>query len=166
MSKRLYFGLIRTSLLFHPQDTLVSRYRAKVVDSKLTLKLKHAKRTCDEACKVLTVDDDGSFEMSANSLEGIAKGRYVLTLIADYLYKCYIEGDSSYSGDLDARRELGALLESAKRLCCSSTPQLYLVKQLVRRYGFDCVRTMGGYQELEWILPPEARHQVTTWLPH
>ena len=42
----------------------------------------------------------------------------------------------------------------------SSTPQLYLLKQLVRRYGLDCVRTLVEYEELAWILPPEARQQV------
>ena len=113
--------------------------------------------------ETVAIDDDGFFGMNADSLESVAKGRYVLTLVADYLYKFFIEGGSSYSADLDAKRELMSLLESAKRLCIegpSSTPQLFLVKQLVRRYGFDCVRTLVGYRELEWIVPPEARQHV------
>ena len=147
----------------------MGRFQAKVADSKVTLKLKHAKKICDEALKAIAVDYNGSSEISANSLEGVAKGRYVLTLIADHIYKYFIKEDPSYAGDLGARREMMWLLESAKRLSIevpSSTPQLYLVKQLVRRYGFDCVRTLGGYQELEWILPPEARQQVRTRLPY
>ena len=138
---------------------MISRYQAKVSDSKLTVKLKHAKRICEEAN---SVNSDKSFEISPDTLEAVAKGRYVLNLVADYMFKCFIEGDSSYR-DLDARRELMSLLESARRFCVegsSSTPQLYLLKQLVRLYGFDCVRTLGGYQELEWVLPLEARHQV------
>ena len=141
---------------------MISRYQAKVSDSKLTVKLKHAKKICEEAFKALSVNSDKSFEMSADTLEAVAKGRYVLNLVADYVFKYFIEGDSSYR-DLDVRRELMSLLESARRLCVegsSSTPQLYLLKQLVRLYGFDCVRTLGGYQELEWVLPLEARHQV------
>ena len=141
---------------------MISRYQAKVSDSKLTVELKHAKRICEEAFKALSVNSDKSFEISANTLEAVAKGRYVLNLVADYMFKCFIEGDSSYR-DLDARRELMSLLESARRFCVegsSSTPQLYLLKQLVRLYGFDCVRTLGGYQELEWVLPLEARQQV------
>ena len=149
---------------FHfSQDILISRYQAKVADSKLTVKLKHTKKICDEAFKALTANDEGSFKINANSLEGVAKGRYVLALVADYLYKWFIEGDSSYK-DLDVKREVTALLESARRLCMegsSSTPQLYLLKQLVRRYGFDNVRTLGTYKELEWILPPEAQQQVS-----
>ena len=140
----------------------MSRYQAKVADSKLTVKLKHTKRICDETFEALTTSDEGSFEINANSLEGVAKGRYVLLLVADYLYKWFIEGDRSFN-DLDVKREVMALLESARQLCVegsSSTPQLYLLKQLVRRYGFDCVRTLGGYKELEWILPPDARQQV------
>lgn len=137
-----------------------------MADSKLTVQLKHAKKVCDEAFKALTANDEDSFEINANSLEGVAKGRYVLSLVADSLYKWFIEGDRSYTKDLDVQTEAGWLLGSARNLCMegsSTTPQLYLLKQLVRRYGFDCVRTMGGYKELEWIVPPEARQQVSKW---
>ena len=135
-----------------------------MADSKLTVKLKYAKKICDEAFRALTGNEEGSLEINANVLEGVAKGRYVLALVADFLYKWFIEGDSSYTKDLDVEREAGYLLVSARKLCMegsSTTSQLYLLKQLVRRYGFDCVRTMGGYKELEWILPPEARQQVS-----
>ena len=133
-----------------------------MVNSKLTVKLKHAKKTCEEALTALTASDEDSAEMSALSLDGVAKGRYVLSLVAEYLYKLFIEGDNSYK-DLEAKREVMFSLESARKLCMevsSSTPQLYLLKQLVRRYGLDCVRTLGEYEELAWILPPEARQQV------
>ena len=133
-----------------------------MADSKVTVKLKHAKKTCEEALTALRASDEDSAEMSALSLDGVAKGRYVLSLVVEYLYKLFIEGDSSYK-DLDAKREVILLLESARKLCMevsSSTPQLYLLKQLVWRYGLDCVRTLGEYKELAWILPPEARQQV------
>ena len=133
-----------------------------MADSKVTVKLKHAKKTCQEALTALKASDEDSAEMSALSLDGVAKGRYVLSLVVEYLYKLFIEGDSSYK-DLDAKREVMLLLESARKLCVevsSSTPQLYLIKQLVWRYGLDCVRTLGEYKELAWILPPEARQQV------
>ena len=133
-----------------------------MADSKVTVKLKHAKKTCQEALTALKASDEDSAEMSALSLDGVAKGRYVLSLVVEYLYKLFIEGDSSYK-DLDAKREVMLLLESARKLCMevsSSTPQLYLLKQLVWRYGLDCVRTLGEYEELAWILPPEARQQV------
>ena len=133
-----------------------------MVDSKLTVKLKHAKKTCEEAFKALTASDEDFAEMSADSLEGVAKGRYVISLVADYLYKWFIEGESDLK-DLDAKREVKSLLESARKLCMamsSSTPQLYLLKQLVRQHGLDSVRTLGEYEELEWILPQEARQQV------
>ena len=133
-----------------------------MADSKVTVKLKHAKKTCEDALTALRASDEDSAEMSALSLDGVAKGRYVLSLVVEYLYKLFIEGDSSYK-DLDAKREVMLLLESARKLCMevsSSTPQLYLLKQLVWRYGLDCVRTLGEYKELAWILPPEARQQV------
>ena len=141
---------------------MISRYQAEVSDSTLTVKFKHTEKICEEAFKALSLNSDKSFEMSADTLEAVAKGRYVLNLVADYMFKCFIERDSSCR-DLDARRELMSLLESARRFCVegsSATPQLYLLKQLVRLYGFDCVRSLGGYQELEWVLPLEARQQV------
>ena len=133
-----------------------------MADLKLTLKLKHAKKTCEEALTALRASEEESAEINALSLNGVAKGRYVLSLVVEYLYKLFIEGDSSYK-DLDAKRELMSLIESARKLCMevsSSTPQLYLLKQLVWRYGLECVRTVGEFEELAWILPPEARQQV------
>ncbi|XP_068731195.1 E3 ubiquitin-protein ligase rnf213-alpha-like [Montipora capricornis] len=147
------------------EDNLISRYQAKISDSKLTVKLKHAKKICDEviaAFETAASYTDEPFLMNANALESVAKGRYVLTLVANYLYKFFIEGDSKFSSDFDVQREFKYLLESVKRLClksASTTPQLFLVRQLVRRYGFDCVRTLGRFQELQWIIPPEARQE-------
>lgn len=123
----------------------------------------NARKICDEACEALTLYTEDSCTMSANSLEAVAKGRYVLTMVADCIYNCFIEKDSSYK-DLDAKRELMSLLESARRLCSSSTPQLYLVKQLVRSYGYNCVRTLSKNRKLIWILPLEARRRVRTCL--
>ena len=133
-----------------------------MADLKLKLKLKHAKKTCEEALTALRASEEESAEINTLSLNGVAKGRYVLSLVVEYLYKLFIEGDSSYR-DLDAKRELMSLIESARKLCMevsSSTPQLYLLKQLVWRYGLECVRTVGEFEELAWILPPEARQQV------
>ena len=133
-----------------------------MADLKLTLKLKHAKKTCEEALTALRASEEESAEINTLSLNGVAKGRYVLSLVVEYLYKLFIEGDSSYR-DLDAKRELMSLIESARKLCMevsSSTPQLYLLKQLIWRYGLECVRTVGEFEELAWILPPEARQQV------
>ena len=127
------------------------------------MKFKHVKRICKEAFQALSLNSDKPFEMNADTLEAVAKERYVLKLVADYMFKYFIEGDSSFIVDYDAQGELMSLLESARRLCVegsSPTPQLYLLKQLVRLYGFDCIRTLGGYRELHWVLPSEARQQV------
>ncbi|XP_068735057.1 LOW QUALITY PROTEIN: E3 ubiquitin-protein ligase rnf213-alpha-like [Montipora capricornis] len=147
------------------EDNLISRYQAKIFDSKLTFKLKHAKKICDEVFTAFEIDasyTDEPFQMNASVLESVAKGRYVLTLVANYLYEFNIEGESNVSNELDVKREFKNLLESVKRLfleSASTTPQFFLVRQLVRRYGFDYVRTLGKFQELQWVIPSEARQQ-------
>ena len=107
---------------------------------------------------------DEPFDMNADALESVAKGRYVLTRVADYLYRFFIKGDSSISVDHDVKCGFASLLEAVQLLCpesaSPSTPHMFLVRQLVRCYGFDCVRSLGRYQELQWIVPPDARQQV------
>ena len=149
------------------QDNLISRYQAKIPDTKLTVQLKQATKICNEVSTALedvASSGDEPYDMNANALESVAKGRHVLTRVADYLYKFFIKGDSSISVDHDVKREFASLLEAVKRLCPESpgpsTPHMFLVRQLVRCYGFDCVRTLGRYQELEWIVPPDARQEV------
>ena len=131
----------------------------------MTVQLKLATKICNEVSATLEAiasSGDKPFYMNANALESVAKGRYMLTRVADYLYKFFIKGDSSIS--VDVKREFASLLEAVKRLCPESpgpsTPHMFLVRQLVRCYGFDCVRTLGRYQELEWIVPSDARQQV------
>ncbi|XP_068759451.1 E3 ubiquitin-protein ligase rnf213-alpha-like isoform X4 [Montipora capricornis] len=148
------------------EDNLISRYQAKSPDTKLTVQLKQATKICNEVSVTLEAVasfGDEPFDMNANALESVAKGRHVLTRVADYLYKFFIKGDSSISGDHDAKREFASLLEAVKRLCpespSPSTPHMFLLRQLVRCYGFDCVRNLGRYQELQWIVPPDARRR-------
>ena len=133
----------------------------------MTVQLKLATKICNEvsaALKGVASSGDERVDMNAHALESVAKGRHVLTRVAEYLYRFFINGDSSIAGDHDVRRELASLLEAVKRLCRESpgpsTPHMFLVRQLVRCYGFDCVRTLGRYQELEWIVPPDARQEV------
>ena len=133
----------------------------------MTVQLKQATKICNEVSATLEAvasSGDEPFDMNANALESVAKGRHVLTRVADYLYRFFINGDSSISGDHDVKREFASLLEAVKRLCpeslSPSTPHMFLVRQLVRCFGFDCVRNLGRYQELEWIVPPDARRQV------
>ena len=133
----------------------------------MTVQLKQATKICNEVSVTLEAVasfGDEPFDMNANALESVAKGRHVLTRVADYLYKFFIKGDSSISGDHDAKREFASLLEAVKRLCpespSPSTPHMFLLRQLVRCYGFDCVRNLGRYQELQWIVPPDARRRV------
>ena len=107
---------------------------------------------------------DEPFDMNANALESVAKGRHVLTRVSDYLHRFFIKEDSSISGNHDVMLEFKSLLKAVKRLCLEgaspSTPHMFLVRQLVICYGFECVRNLEQYQELQWIVSREARQVV------
>ena len=159
--------LVLTFHCINFQDNLISRYQEKSSDTKFRVQLKQATKICNDVSATLEAvasASDEPFDMNADALESVAKGRHVLTRVADYLYKFFIKGDSSICGDHDVKWAFASLLEAVKRLCQEnpdpSTPHMFLVRQLVRCYGFDCVRTLGRCQELQWIVPPDARQQV------
>jgi len=146
------------------EDNLIGRYQAEILDTKLTDQLRQATKMCNEVSTTLeTVASFGDepFDMNANALESVAKGRHVLTRVSDYLNRFFIKEDSSISGNHDVMMEFTSLLKAVKRLCpesaSPSTPHMFLVRQLVICYGFDRVRNLGRYQELQWLVPREAR---------
>ena len=151
----------------HFQDNLIGRYQAEILDTMLTDQLRQATKICNEISATLEAVasfGDEPVDMDANALESVAKGRHVLTRVSDYLYRFFIKEDSSISGDHDVMREFRSLLKTVERLCpksaSPSTPHMFLVRQLVRCYGFDRVRNLGRYPELQWIVSPEARQVV------
>ena len=149
------------------QDNLIGRYQAEILDTKLTDQLRQATKLCNEVSTTLeTVASFGEerFDMNANALESVAKGRHVLTRVSDYLNRFFIKEDSSISGNHDVMMEFTSLLKAVKRLCPESanpsTPHMFLLRQFVICYGFDRVRNLGRYQELQWLVPREARQVV------
>ena len=134
--------------------------------------IKLAQQLCDECTPLMT---SGSLqqhtrELDVAVLEGVAKARYVLALVADFMYKTAV-GDSGTDSwnELQIRSELEILFEGVRRMCCegsSPVPRLYLLKQLVRRYGAESINVLCGMKAFEWIVPPENRDkQVKCCIP-
>lgn len=125
--------------------------------------IKLAQQLCDECTPLLT---SGSLqqhtrELDVVVLEGVAKARYALALVAEFMYKAAVEDrDAAPWSDQQIRNELETLFEGVRRMCCgglSPVPRLYLLKQLVRRYGAESIHVLCGIKAFEWIVPPENR---------
>lgn len=152
------------------QDSLISCYSKTSGNSLVMIKL--AQQLCDECTALLT---SGSLqqhtrELDVVVLEGVAKARYVLALAADFMYKTAVEDkDTDSLDERQIRNELETLFEGVRRMCCqgsSPVPRLYLLKQLVRKYGAESIHVLGGIKALEWIVPPENRDkQVKCCIP-
>ena len=125
--------------------------------------IKLAQNLCDECTPLLTSDSlqQHARELDVVVLEGVAKARYVLALVADFMYKSAVEDrDTAPWNDLRIRNELETLFEGMRRMCCQGScpvPRLYLLKQLVRRYGVEAIHVLCGKRAFEWIVPPESR---------
>ncbi len=123
--------------------------------------IKLAQHLCDECTPLLSsnVLQQRTRELDVIVLEGVAKARYALALAAEFMYKSAVE-DTSPWNDLQIRNELRTLFEGVKRMCdksLSPVPRLYLLKQLVRRFGVESIHVLCGLRVFEWIVPPENR---------
>ena len=131
--------------------------------ANLLVMIKLAQHLCDECTPLLNAGSlqQHTRELDVVVLEGVAKARYVLALVADYLFKSAVDDRNAASwNDLQIRNELETLFEGVRRMCCqgsSPVPRLYLLKQLVRRYGVEAINVLCGIKAFEWIVPPESR---------
>ena len=132
--------------------------------------IKLARQLCDECTPLLTSHSlqQHTRELDVVVLEGVAKARYALALVTDFMYKTAVENTAPWN-DLLIRNELETLFEGVRRMCCegsSPVPRLYLLKQLVRRYGVESIHVLCGIKAFEWIVPLENRDkQVKCCIP-
>lgn len=141
------------------QDSLISLYSK--TSGNLLVMIKLAQQLCNECTPLLISNavQQCTRELDVIVLEGVAKARYALALAAEFMYKSTVEGTSPWD-DLQIRSELKTLFEGVRRMCCkclSPVPRLYLLKQLVRRFGVESIHVLCGLKEFEWIVPPESR---------
>lgn len=123
--------------------------------------IKLTQQLCDECTPLLSSNSlqQRTRELDVIVLEGVAKARYALALAAEFMYKSAVE-DTGPWNELQIQNELRTLFEGVKRMCYKSlspVPRLYLLKQLVRRFGVESIHVLCGLKEFEWIVPPENR---------
>ena len=92
-------------------------------------------------------------------LEGIAKLRYSLTVVAELLH-------CQYSGDRQGHhtRDSQLLIEMASRRCSDynlnkddTGPGVFLVKQLAKQYGVTFLTNVTSDRTMQWIIPVSLR---------
>ncbi|KAJ7339580.1 hypothetical protein OS493_005983 [Desmophyllum pertusum] len=141
------------------EDSLISLY-SKTSDNLLVM-IKLAQQLCDECTPLLSSSSlqQRTRHIDVVVLEGVAKARYALALVAGFMYKSTVE-DAGPWKDRQIERELQTLFEGVRRMCYKSlspVPRVYLLKQLVRRFGVESIHVLCGIKEFEWIVPPESR---------
>ena len=109
--------------------------------------------------------------MSFSPLECFAKVRFALSVVAETL-----KGQMELKNPNDIVEEFSSatyLFEAAKNICTSSDlnhidasdsfgPNIYLLKLLIRRYGFT---TLPKFVELhDWLIPKEFQAELTVSL--
>lgn len=91
-------------------------------------------------------------------LELVAKVRFGLCVAADMFCTYYCVRDNISDLKYFEKKELGDLLTIVKELChdkgVKTEPAYFLVKQIVRQYGFHCLERLLQMDNCKsWILP-------------
>ncbi|XP_064634464.1 E3 ubiquitin-protein ligase rnf213-alpha-like [Lineus longissimus] len=124
-----------------------SESRGDVLEERIRMGTEHLESACDHlVTEVLDI----------TKVEAIAKTRFGLAVAAEMMYRIHVVEEDGHD-----RVAVQRLWEVARRVHSNSQskwPRLYLVKQLCRTYGMDCLSTISRVHYLEWILPDEAKY--------
>ena len=142
-----------------PFQNFWASYCAKnsVIEVQVTIGI--VNELCQSALELLTRDVSSCDELNVTSLEAIAKARCALTKIAEFMYMSVVSDDERCSNQ-KTRAVLNPLFNHVQALCASvrsSSPTIFLLKQLVKRYGVNSIATVSQKEELSWIVPAEFR---------
>lgn len=98
---------------------------------------------------------------SLNSLLGIGRVRFALTMLADILYTRMLQHEESeITASIPFAAEVELLVNVANKVCTDEAlnqdevgAAAYFVKTLVRQYGYSYLVSAVSDHSLEWILP-------------
>ena len=86
---------------------------------------------------------------NVNSLQTVASTRASLDVLSTYI------GEAT---DRQTPDNLQELVQVARNLCNVGSPiRLFLLKQLVRKFGIDIVKEICQTRGLEWIFPEQSQ---------
>ncbi len=145
---------------FNLQNSYASTL-AKNANLELQISIGIITKFCQDALTILNEDFPSSDELQVGSLEAIAKARYTLGVAAEFLYLSCVSDDVKWRKP-ETRGALEFLFMKVKALCTSGhsrSPALYLLKQLVKRYGGHSIATISQGEELSWIVPAEFQRK-------
>lgn len=129
------------------------------MELKVTIRI--VNNLCQDALKILARDLPSSDELQVSSFEAIAKTRYALSRTAEFMYMSVVNDDEKWS-NYETSEALNSLFNTVQELCTSvpsRSPALFLLKQLVKRYGVNSIATVSQNEDLFWIVPAEFRQK-------
>jgi hypothetical protein len=139
------------------QDALNSKFiNKRTSELPLDQKLRLYEQSYKDAA-ALFCESHGDQLLDIKWLEGIANTRFVLSMAAEYMYLSRTETKSQTWSHPDVNRTLDRILCQVQKICVQSlytTPRLFLLKQLFRKFGFESISILAG--EFGWILPVAA----------
>lgn len=145
---------------FNLQNSCASTL-AKFANLELHISIDTVNRFCQDALPIFEEDFTSSDELQVVSLEAIAKARCTLGMTAEFLCKSCVSDDENW-GKEETRKALGDLFATVQALCTSGrsrSPAVFLLKQLVKRYGGNSIVTVSQNEELSWIVPAEFQRR-------
>ena len=137
---------------------------AKCSDLDLSVTIGIFNKLCQDALLILEKDFASSDELPVAALEAIAKARYALDKTSEFIYKSVVSSDEMWTDD-KTRGALNSLFNTVQALCSSGrsrSPALFLLKQLVKRYGVHSIATISQNEELSWIVPAEFQQRMVS----
>ena len=102
---------------------------------------------------------------SLNSLLGVGRVRYALTMLADILYTRVLKHEGSlFTASIPYAAEYEVLVKVANKVCTEEAlnqdevgAAAFFTKTLVRQYGYSYLVSAVRDHSLEWILPSQMQ---------
>ena len=102
---------------------------------------------------------------SLNSLLGVGRVRFALTMLAHILYKRVLKHEGSlFTASIPYAAEFELLVKVASKVCTEEAlnqgevgAAAFFIKTLVRQYGYSYFVSAVKDHSLEWILPPQIQ---------
>ncbi|CAH3163087.1 unnamed protein product, partial [Porites evermanni] len=132
---------------------------ARNSDLELKVTIRIVDNLCQDALKILARDLPSSDELQVSPFEAVAKTRYALSKTAEFMYMRIVSDDEKWS-NYETSEALNSLFNTVQELCTSVPSRslaLFLLKQLVKRYGVNSIATVSQNEDLFWIVPAEFR---------